>query len=946
MNYTVGSLVTARGREWVVLPREDPDVLLLRPLGGGERDVTGIFLPAEPDVRPASFPPPDPEQADDHTAGALLRDAVRLGLRTGAGPFRSFGRIAVEPRPYQIVPLLMALKLDPVRLLIADDVGVGKTVEAALIARELLDRGEIRDLCVLCPPHLCEQWQAELADKFHIAAEVVRPGTLGRLERDLSPGESIFDRYPHVVVSIDYIKSDRRRADFVRACPRFVIVDEAHTCAAGAAGRDSGQHQRHRLLAELAADRNRHLLLVTATPHSGIAQAFQSLLRLLDPVLGDLPEDLSGAENLANRELLARHLVQRRRADITEYLKEHSSFPTRVSAEITYTMSPGYKKLFDQVLDYVDELVRESAGLSQFRRRVRWYAALALLRCVSSSPAAAAAALLTRTGEGLDESLAALEAIGAETVLDLENAETAEIDDAIPGADTAVEDTPEAAERRRLRALAAAATALRGEGDAKLLGAVCIVGELVRDGFHPVVFCRYIATAAYLADELRKRLRDVTVDVVTGELPQDERLLRVTGLADFERRVLVATDCLSEGINLQQHFDAVMHYDLAWNPTRHEQREGRVDRFGQPRPEVRTVLYYGEDNGVDGIILRVLLRKAESIRTSLGVSVPLPMDSAKVLEAIFEALLLRGKADPRQLAFDFGPAEDRLSEVERAWESTAERERQSITKYRQASLHPEEVARELREAAEALGDHRDVQRFVEAACARLGAPLEPHGDHWRLNVEATPALAQAAAEAGLRGRVRLAFALPVPEGVLHIARTHPFVEALGARIAGTALDSGASGIAARCGAVRTRAVATRTHLLVLRLRFHLTTTSTRDGATPLLAEECLLAAFEGRPEEAVWLPEERTRELLLAEPAANVPAGQRTLWLRQALDSLDALQPGIARLADERAAALREAHERVRSAARLRGVRHGVEPLLPADILGLYVLMPALTEGS
>jgi hypothetical protein len=138
MSFQAGSLVRARGREWVVLPQEEKDLLLLRPLGGTDADVCGIYLPLEQEllarlgleteaVEPASFAPPDPEQAGDHTACALLRDAVRLGFRAGAGPFRSLGRIAVEPRPYQLVPLLMALKLSPVRLLIADDVGIGKT---------------------------------------------------------------------------------------------------------------------------------------------------------------------------------------------------------------------------------------------------------------------------------------------------------------------------------------------------------------------------------------------------------------------------------------------------------------------------------------------------------------------------------------------------------------------------------------------------------------------------------------------------------------------------------------------------------------------------------------------------------------------------------------------------------------------------------------------------
>src|SRR5712692_6858102 len=184
MSFPVGSLVRARGREWVVLPESDDDMVILRPLGGTEDEVTGIYLPLEP-VEPARFDLPDPAQVGDHRSCRLLRDAVRLSSRAGAGPFRSFARIAVEPRPYQLVPLLMALKLDPVRLLIADDVGIGKTIEAGLIARELIDRGEVRRLTVLCPPQLCEQWQAELSRKFHIEAVVVRPGTAPGLERDM-----------------------------------------------------------------------------------------------------------------------------------------------------------------------------------------------------------------------------------------------------------------------------------------------------------------------------------------------------------------------------------------------------------------------------------------------------------------------------------------------------------------------------------------------------------------------------------------------------------------------------------------------------------------------------------------------------------------------------------------------------------------------------------------
>src|SRR5437588_3192644 len=171
-------------------------MLILRPLGGSEDEVTGIFMPLER-VDPATFDLPDPAQRGDERSGRLLRDAVRLGFRASAGPFRSFARLGVEPRPYQLVPLLMALSLEPVRLLIADDVGIGKTVEACLVARELIDRGEVERLAVLCPPHLAEQWQAELRAKFHVDAELVLPSTVTRLERDCAVGQSLFEVYPH-----------------------------------------------------------------------------------------------------------------------------------------------------------------------------------------------------------------------------------------------------------------------------------------------------------------------------------------------------------------------------------------------------------------------------------------------------------------------------------------------------------------------------------------------------------------------------------------------------------------------------------------------------------------------------------------------------------------------------------------------------------------------------
>jgi len=657
MSHAVGSLVKCRGREWVVLPDagDDLDLLMLRPLGGTDDEVCGIFLPLEK-VETASFDLPDTKAVGDHLSCRLLRDAVRLGFRASAGPFRSFGKIACEPRPYQLVPLMMALRLDPVRLLIADDVGIGKTVEACLIARELLDRGEHTRLAVLCPPHLAEQWQVELKDKFHIEAELVLSSTVSRLERQCGMGQSLFDVYPFVVVSTDYIKSSKRRDEFLRTCPKLVIMDEAHTCAA-AIGNRGGKHHRHELLKGLASDPDRNLILVTATPHSGIEASFRSLLSLLDQRFTDLPEDLSGKDNERHRRQLAAHLVQRRRADIRSYLDADTPFPDREEKEETYKLTPEYKTLFDKVLNYVRERVRDNKGdVPKYRQRVRWWASLALLRAIASSPAAAAATLRTKAAgiETEDEEVA--DELGRRSVMDLDIDEDGDITDTVPGADSSVEgDAETSSERRRLREMAKLADSLCGEKDAKLKKIATITKGLLKDGFSPIIFCRFIATAEYVAKELRKAIKKTEVEWVTGLLPPEEREQRVMDLgrqkSEGKQIVLVATDCLSEGVNMQAHFDAVVHYDLAWSPTRHEQRDGRVDRFGQPKKLVRSLMLYGVDNQIDGIVLEVLIRKHKTIRNSLGISVPVPANSNSVVEALFEGLLLR-ESQPGQMLFE------------------------------------------------------------------------------------------------------------------------------------------------------------------------------------------------------------------------------------------------------------------------------------------------------
>jgi superfamily II DNA or RNA helicase len=928
--FAPGSLVRARGREWIVLPGSDGDLLRLRPLSGSEEDSALVHAGLEQGIEPAHFPAPAPRPEAGQESALLLRDALLMSLRRGAGPFRSFGNVQLEPRAYQLVPLLMALRLDPIRLLIADDVGIGKTVEAGLIAREVFDRGEIRRFCVLCPPHLVDQWLQELESRFHFKATPVTAASAARLERGLPVNESIFGVYPHTVVSLDYIKSDRRRLDFVRACPELVIVDEAHTCT----NTGRGRHQRYELLKLLTEDSTRHMVLLTATPHSGDESAFFHLLGLLDPAFEQL-QNLAGKERDDLRQRLAAHFVQRRRPDIDEWM-ETRIFPRKEATELTYRLTGEWEDLFDAVLDYAAD-VTASMGGDERRQRLTFWGTLALMRCVSSSPAAAAQALRTRLqADGDEQSEADLQ----EQVFD-GAADDMPADDVEPGADTG---------NPVLARLVAQAERLSGEeGDPKLALLFEHVRKLLKDGFSPVIFCRYVATAHYVHQHLTAHLKNTEVQVVTGQSTPVERLERIEAMDETRPCVLVATDCLSEGINLQDYFDAVIHYDLSWNPTRHEQREGRVDRYGQQSEVVRATLIYGENNPVDGAVLQVILRKAESIRRELGVPVPLPDDDHKLTQALMRAVLLRGKESRAQRSLDLDfTASDEAAGLNVVWTDLAEKAKKNRTVFAQRRLKPSEVMPEWNRMQVALGSQHDVERFVRRALSRFNAALEYRGQAAIAPVDSLPdTLRERLAADGIAGSTAIDFHAPPARGCRFVHRSHPLVTALSEELLERALngaDGAADGLAllGRTGAWRTKGVDKVTSVLLLRLRHQLTMTR-QSRSTVLLVEEALPVAIVGRNNPNFEIGD-GVLARLEAPAEGTLPDAVRTREIESVLASLADLTGQLDSLADEQATKLLEDHRRVREAARAHG-QYSVQALKPVDVVAAYVLLPVSVNG-
>jgi superfamily II DNA or RNA helicase len=971
ISFPVGSLVSTRGREWVVQTGSDDQLLLLRPIAGADDDLVGVIPAIEP-VTSARFQPPTIDDLGTAADAQLLRDAFRIGVSDPAGPFRGFGRIAVQPRPYQLVPLLMALRLlgapdddawPSVRMLISDDVGIGKTIESLLIANELLTTGEADGLAVVCPPHLADQWIGELKDKFHLDAVKVGASTVRKLERGLAVGESLFDRHKLTVVSLDWVKSKRRRDEFAQSAPNLVIVDEAHLCARDDA--NTAKHLRHELLKRLSAEVHRHLLLVTATPHSGKEGAFRSLIGLLHPDLAhsDAESDLTADE----RALLARHFVARKRPDVADYLGT-TAFPTRLDLTDTHghwQPSGDLDALIVEVMDWAKPRLEQAATAGDARgQRVWWWSMLGLVRALGSSPAAGAATLRKRAGAaelGVEADAADVDQLGRAQVTD-PDLESIDADDVEAGSQ--VDDSDRATFLRFADRLEATAGPTN---DPKLAKAIAIAKALLAEGHAPIFFCRFIGTAEYLADQLATALKKVTVAAVTGNTPAEVRAQDVAELSTHEQRILVATDCLSEGINLQEHFDAVVHYDLPWNPTRLEQREGRVDRYGQTATTIRVATMQGDNPTLDPLIRKHLIDKHHAIKNRLGFSIPVPGITDEIIDAVATEWLY---GSSRQTTLDLHGAQakwEAATERELEWETT-DQGRRTRAKYAQRTIDPTAVAQMVDAAEAAIGSPASTGRFITAAVRALGGTaagdpaaaasdgagtlkLGLTGLDRQVHADLAATLERTVDDLG-QLQIRLTDPAPVTYGTqvgLVLSRTHPFVSELARHITDPAMDRHITDTpAARLSVVATEAVDQRTWLLTCRFRFDLTTQRRRrqpdgryriDAATHLVEDVHVVGIRRGE-----LLPPEAATALLASEPAHNIDHTDRREIATQTLDRLEGRWTELLDDAALSRGQLLEAQHLAARQAVARGEQMGsadVHPHPEPDVLAVTCLIPA-----
>ena len=578
--------------------------------------------------------------------GPLNREPV-------ASPFH--GSVCTED--YQLVPLLKALRMPRVSLLIADDVGLGKTVEAGLILTELLLRRRIQRVLVLTPASLRQQWRDELWEKFSLRFEVVdRQGT-ERLRRRLGMDANPWRSFSRIVASYHYLRQPDVREQFLSACHTpegsphlpwdLLIVDECHNLMPSPFGEDSELCQTLRLV----APRFEHRLFLSATPHNGHTRSFTGLLEMLDPVRFTRTSEMGAGMRARVDDVVIRRLKRDINAGATV-----PRFCTRHPPKgLTLATDPRETELtaaFDAFRSAVRDLV---AGGTKRRRRAGTFAVEILgKRLLSCTTAFAESWRRTRQGFA-DQTASEAELSAAERALRQETGDDRETQQREATAATVVgawlknfADDVQEEIRRMESALAALGFDLDGAPiteqtpavDARFDALATLIERLLRerpqlgaaglaeaDGFRAderlIVFTEYKTTLDYIARRLRERYpaeRVLTLFGAGGPEGMNEAD-RENVKAAFndpasDVRILVATDAASEGLNLHRTARYLLHYDCPWNPSRLEQRNGRLDRYGQARDV--TVHHFASDTDTDLRFLAHVIRKADEIREDLG----------------------------------------------------------------------------------------------------------------------------------------------------------------------------------------------------------------------------------------------------------------------------------------------------------------------------------------
>ena len=612
--------VLLRDRPWLVREvKELADNRYLIKIEALDYDHPQFLWVAVPPEEPVPLPPEeitfDLRQFDSLSAWAgahrILNATLvqETGLLTGA----RFGRVVLEA--YQLAPTLRILSKPRPSLLIADDVGLGKTIEAGLAMLELMARGRANRVLVVTPPGLMDQWRDEMLDKFGLKFRIIGNATdLARAKTELPAGVSPWDALSRVITSIDFLKKETVRHRALRKRWDLIIVDEAHALAESGTPQNPHRTQRTRLGLALR-EASRGLLLLTATPHNGYAHSFRSLLELVEPTLATFkgsPEDV--------RRRIETAMIRRMKSQIRRQLpggQEEPLFPPRsVEGIPVKPANEQDRELLRKVASYCSKTVRQAAR-SEEAELISFAMQIVKKRALSSRAA------LARTIEHRLEALKKEEAREEPPT----QAELRDYQADLPLTEAQSERTArrilrsaiprdERLRRAEIRALNTIRRLLKKlpKTDPKIEALVAELRRVFEEdpSEKVIVFTEYRDTLNAIMERLEKEPGFTgRVVTLTGGLTRRQRLKRQQQFAEPQVQVLLATDAASEGLNLQEHCRRVIHFELPWNPNRLEQRNGRVDRYGQRRTPIIRYLYY-PDSPEDDVLAR-LVEKIEQM---------------------------------------------------------------------------------------------------------------------------------------------------------------------------------------------------------------------------------------------------------------------------------------------------------------------------------------------
>lgn len=661
---TPGCLAVVRNRSGIVTnvvpsPVAAEGILHLVTIGFADRDgarTESLIWELEPGARllPSAGLPQvhDSQPMSPGVFSAMVRATRWSALRPYVDPDEEKGPLprlplssplhgAIEAEDYQMVPLLKAMGMPRVQLLLADDVGLGKTVEAGLIIAELILQRRIGRILILTPASLRIQWQKELKEKFSLDFALIdRPRTLA-LRRDLGMDANPWRAHPFAIASYHYLKQPDVLDEFMSTCRRpegsphlpwdLLIADESHNLAPAAFGRDSELSRMLRVI----APQFEHRIFATATPHNGRTRCFSGLLEILDPARFSQTSEFTAAERARVREVVVRRL----KSDINA-VTSPPRFADRHLRAVRLALSPQERSLGAAFADFRAAVIAQVKGCGRADRIAGAFAVEILGKRLLSCPFAFADSWY-RTVAGLETrfEMTAEDVRAAESAVRSESEDDAETESRIAVATSAIGAwlKPFAgAIRAEIDALTRALSAIGMRSprdiprpDTRYAALVALIRDRLQDGgqWRPnerlVVFTEFKTTLDYLVARLKADFPGegrILQLFGSGEMDERERRAVTAAFNDPEHpvKILVATDAASEGLNLQMTARYLMHFDVPWNPARLEQRNGRIDRYGQSRDV--EVSHFASDDDADIDFLAYIVAKVHQIREDLGAT--------------------------------------------------------------------------------------------------------------------------------------------------------------------------------------------------------------------------------------------------------------------------------------------------------------------------------------